>query len=80
MEKFGQVNITTIAIGGVAILGIGYVLTTNNFFSSDDKAQVFLLVSTWINYCCVACACKMGLSQFSFIQWREDYNHNLKAD
>ncbi len=45
MEK-GQVNFTTqstLAIGGVAILGIGYILTTNNFFNSDKIAQVIFL-------------------------------------
>ncbi len=48
MEKLGQVNVTTLAIGGVAVLGIGYVLATNNFFSSENSAQVVLLVASLI--------------------------------
>jgi hypothetical protein len=42
MEKLGKVNITTLAIGGAAILGIGYVLTSNDLFSSENRAQVIL--------------------------------------
>jgi hypothetical protein len=49
MEKLGQVNVTTLAIGGAAILGIGYVLATNNFFSSENIAQVGLLVASFMN-------------------------------
>jgi hypothetical protein len=48
MEKFSQVYITTLAIGGIAILGVGYVLVYNDFFSSENRAQVVLLVSSLI--------------------------------
>lgn len=48
MDKLAQVNVTTLAIGGVAILGLGY-LTSRFLFESDSAAQVSPLVMAEIS-------------------------------